>query len=298
MSSSKVMSSSEMVSGFELIDPAGIELGEHPIWDPASGRVAWVDVLGGTLRWLGERGLELWRFPAALGAVALRRGGGVVAAAGDGIHFRDADGETDREPITGLLAPDVRFNDAACDPAGNLLCGTASLRGEPGCGSLYRLTPAGEVETLLAGVTESNGLAWSPDGATLYYVDSGEPAVRRYAYAADALPERGEDLCSVPVGEGVPDGLCVDAEGAVWVGIWEGGALWRVSPQGELLEVVAVPVSRPTCPSFGGPDLGRLFVATAWEGMDAVQRTAEPWAGHLLAYEPRVPGAPAPAFAG
>jgi sugar lactone lactonase YvrE len=283
---------------FEVVDPAGIELGEHPIWDPRSGRVGWVDVFAGVLRWLDAVGVECWQFPAPLGAAAMRRAGGVIAAAGDGIHFRDAQGRIDREPITGLLPEGVRFNDAACDPAGNFVCGTTSLDGARGQGSLYRMSPDGEVETLASDIAESNGLAWSHDGHTLYYVDSGEPVVRRYRYDGARIPEREHDLCSVSEGQGVPDGICVDADGAVWVGLWEGGALWRVSPQGELLDAVTAPVSRPTCPAFGGPGLARLFVATAWEGMDEPARSSEPWAGHLLACEPTVPGAPASAFAG
>ena len=286
------------MSSFEVVDAAGIELGEHPVWDPGGERVGWVDVFAGELRWVADGAATCWRFPAPLGAVAVRESGGVVAAAGDGIHFRDGDGRTDRTPVTGLLPQGVRFNDAACDPVGNFLCGTTSLDAERGLGSLYRVSPDGEVETLASGITESNGLAWSHDGGTLYYVDSGEPAVRRYRYDAGSIPQREQDLCVVPDGHGVPDGICIDADGAVWVGIWEGGALWRVSPDGELLDVIDAPVSRPTCPGFGGPGLAQLFVATAWEGMDEAARGAEPWAGHLLACQPDVPGAPAPRFAG
>jgi sugar lactone lactonase YvrE len=286
------------MSSFGVIDPAGIELGEHPIWDPDNNRIGWVDVYAGELRWVDAHGTDHWQFPAPLGAAAMRWSGGAIAAAGDGIHFRDATGRTDREPIRGFLPGGVRFNDAACDRAGNFLCGTVSLYEEPGAGSLYRVRPSGEVETLLTRVTESNGLAWSHDGATMYYVDSGEPVVRRYAYHPDELPQRGDDLCEVPSGTGTPDGLCVDAEGAIWIAIWEGGALWRVSPEGEILEVLAVPVSRPTCPGFGGPGLSRLFVATASEGMDDAELGSEPWAGHLLAHEPPIPGTPAPVFAG
>jgi sugar lactone lactonase YvrE len=286
------------VSSFEVLDAAGIELGEHPVWDSGAGRVGWIDVFAGELRWVGDAAIECWRLPAPLGAVAVRESGGVVAAAGDGIHFRDGAGQADRAPITGFLPAGVRFNDAACDPDGNFLCGTTSLDAETGLGSLYRVSPDGEVETLAAGITESNGLAWSPDGGTLYYVDSGEPVVRRYSYDGDSIPQRGEDLCAVPDGQGVPDGICIDADGALWIGIWEGGALWHVARDGELLGVVDTPVSRPTCPAFGGPGLTRLFVATAWEGMAEPARAAEPWAGHLLAYDPAVPGAPVALFAG
>lgn len=286
------------MSSFEVIDPAGIELGEHPIWDADNHRVGWVDIPGGMLRWAAGGRNDRWQFPAPLGAAALRRKGGVVAAAGDGVHFRDGTGRADRESITGFLPEEVRFNDAACDPSGNFLCGTVSLHGEPGRGQLYRLRPDGTLETVLSGVTESNGLAWSLDGTTMYYVDSGEPVIRRYRYSADTAPERDDDLYSIPDGQGIPDGLCVDAEGAIWVCIWEGAAIWRISPDGELLDTIETPVSRPTCAAFGGPELSRLFVATAREGMDEDERRAEPLAGHLLACEVSVPGTAVPAFAG
>jgi sugar lactone lactonase YvrE len=285
------------MSGFEAVDAAGIELGEHPIWDPERERVGWVDVFAGQLRWVAGEGIDIWDFPAPLGAAAMRRGGGVVAAAGSGIHFRDAAGGTDREPIIGLLSAGVRFNDGACDPAGNFLCGTMATDGAPGRGRLYRVTPDGGVETLASGISESNGLSWSPDGETMYYVDSAEPVVRRYRYRADAVPERERNLCSID-GGGTPDGICADAEAAIWIAIWERGELWRVSPAGETLAIVQTPVSRPTCPSFGAPGLKRLFLATAWEGMSELERRGEPYAGHLLAYDPPVPGIAAPAFAG
>jgi sugar lactone lactonase YvrE len=286
------------MSSFSVVDAAGVELGEHPLWDPVNGRVGWIDVFGGVLRWLADGRLDLWHFPSPLGVAALRRSGGVVAAAGDAIHFRDASGRVDREPITGLLPEGVRFNDGACDPDGHFLFGTMAADGQADRGSLYRLTPDGDVEVLEAAVTESNGLAWSRDGRTLYYVDSAEPVVRRYEYRPGTTLKRQRDLCTVSVGGGFPDGLCMDGSGAVWVGIWDGAELWRVSPEGELMAAVVTPTSRPTCAAFGGLRLDRLFVATAWEGLDEEGRRAEPWAGHLLVCDPQVPGAQAHAFAG
>jgi sugar lactone lactonase YvrE len=286
------------VTEFAVVDAAGIQLGEHPIWDRRTGRVAWVDIFAGVLRWPSDDGVELWNFPPPLGAAAIRRSGGVVAAADGGIHFRDAQGDVDRDPITGLLPDGVRFNDGACDPEGNFVVGTTSLQGRPGLGSLYRIDPNGAVEVLESAITESNGLSWSHDGRTLYYIDSGEPVIRRYDYHGTAPLKRLSDLYVAGAEDGVPDGLCIDSEGALWVAVWEGGVLWRLSADGELLVTIDVPVSRPTCPAFGDSHLERLFVATAWDGMDDASRDAEPWAGHLLAFKPRVPGAPAHEFAG
>jgi sugar lactone lactonase YvrE len=281
---------------FSVADPAGIQLGEHPFWDAANARMGWVDIFGGALRWVGDAAFDQWPFPAPLGAAALRRDGGVIAAAGGGIHFRDANGRQDREPITGLLADGIRFNDGACDPHGSFVCGTVALDGRAEAGSLYRISPEGDVEVLETSITESNGLAWSQDGRTLYYIDSGEPTIRRYAYRSRQRLERQRDLCSAAAG--IPDGLCIDGTGAIWAAIWEGASLLRISPQGELMAVVSTPVSRPTCAAFGGPGLKRLFVASAWEGLDQAARKLEPWAGHLLVCDPQVPGAAAHAFAG
>jgi sugar lactone lactonase YvrE len=137
---------------------------------------------------------------------------------------------------------------------------------------------------VLEGVTESNGLGWSLDGSVAYYVDSGEPVVRRYAYdqAVGTFGQRLADLAVLTEGEGVPDGLVVDAAGAVWVALWEGGAVRQYAPDGELLRHLPTPVSRPTCPGFAGPGLDVLVVTSAWEGMGQAERHAELWAGHLL----------------
>lgn len=283
---------------FEVRDPAGFELGEHPVWDAGSGRVGWVDVPTGDLRWLGRGLIETWSLPAPLGAVALRQRGGVVAAAGTGFEFRDASGNPDRDRIDGLLPSGVRYNDGACDPQGRFVIGTATVDGRRGGGALYRLDPAGAVTVLLEGVTESNGLCWSLDGAIFYYVDSGDPVIRRYAYSADGLLSRLPDFYVAADGDGVPDGLCIDAEGALWVAMWQGGTLRRLAPDGSELDVIPVPVSQPTCPAFVGRKLDRLVLATAWESLATDQRAEQPWAGHLLGTIPGVRGVAAHAFAG
>jgi sugar lactone lactonase YvrE len=133
----------------------------------------------------------------------------------------------------------------------------------------------------------------------MYYVDSGEPEIRRYAYDRATGQIRDAGLLAVfPAEEGIPDGLIVDAEGAIWAAMWEGSQTCRISAAGEVLERLPMPVSRPTCPTFGGPGLDRLYVTTAWEGMDEQARAAEPLAGSLLVTVPGATGAPALRFAG
>jgi sugar lactone lactonase YvrE len=241
--------------------------------------------------------------PTAIGAAAHRSGGGYVLAAADGFRLVGPDGGSEAGPWRPPGMPDdVRFNDGACDPAGRFWAGTVAHDARPGAGALYRLDPDGAITTVLQGVTESNGLGWSPDGAILYFIDSGEPEPRVRAFDYD--PDTGRigwepyDLIPFPPGTAVPDGLVVDAEGCLWVAMWGAGQVRRYAPSGGLLATLPVPVSRPTCPGFGGPGLADLYLTTAWEGMDEQQRAAEPLAGHLLRTRPGADGSPAGVFGG
>ena len=150
------------------------ELGERPLWDERTGTLLWVDAYGGVVHRLGQDGDHaLAEVGAPLGAAALREGGGLVIARGDGVAFTGPDGAPDRAEIAFQHAANVRFNDGACDPAGRFLIGTCATDGSTSVAALYSVRPDGVVDRLLDGVTESNGLAWSADGATMYYVDSG-----------------------------------------------------------------------------------------------------------------------------
>jgi len=291
---------------WEVVVPAGAELGERPFWDAATGTLGWVDIHAGRLhRYRPGVGVDEVHLEAGVpvSAAAPRRGGGYVLAAADGFRLAGPDGqpaaETRRPPG---MARDVRFNDGACDPAGRFWAGTVAADRRPGGGALYRLDPGGRITLMLDGVTESNGLGWSPDGTTMYYIDSGEPRPRIRAFGFDPVagslgPSR--DLLTAPAELGIPDGLVVDAAGCLWVAFWGGSAVRRYSPDGELLAELPVPVSQPSCPASGGAALTDLYVTTAWEGMTPAQRAAEPLAGHLLRTRVEgVAGQPAAAFAG
>lgn len=294
---------------WEVVVPAGAELGERPVWDPAGGCLLWVDIHAGRLHrhrpGVGSDVLAELAGPGgpiAVGAAAPRVGGGYVLAAGDGFRFLDANAAHESGPHRPAgMADDVRFNDAVCDGAGRFWAGTVAHDVRPGAGALYRLDPDGTITTMLEGVTESNGLGWSPDGSTMYYIDSGEipPRVRAFAFDPDS-GKLGEsrNLIVFPPGKAVPDGLVVDSEGCLWVAMWGGGAVRRYSPGGRLLEAFLVPVSQPTCPAFGGPDLEDLYLTTAWQGMGTAEREIEPLAGHLLRADVGARGLPAGVFGG
>jgi sugar lactone lactonase YvrE len=199
------------------------------------------------------------------------------------------------------MPDNVRFNDGACDPAGRFWAGTEAWDMKTPIASLYRLDPDGSVHEMLTGIAESNGLAWSPDATVFYYTDSGEDSSRIRAFSFDlAAGTLGDeyDLIRFGPGEGFADGLVVDAEGCLWIAMWEGGCVRRYSPDGELIARFPVPCSQPTCPGFGGPDLDELYLTTAWEGMAGEQRAAEPLAGHLLRARPGVRGVPQACYGG
>jgi sugar lactone lactonase YvrE len=265
----------------------------------------WVDITTGRLhRYRPGAGDEVVLDLAgvALGAAAPRRGGGYVLATAAGFRRTDASGRIEEGALRPPGMPaDAHFNDGACDPAGRFWAGTVTSDLRPGAGALYRLDPEGTVTQVFDGVTESNGLAWSLDGTTFYFIDSGEPEPRIRAFGCD-MPtgELGppRDLVRFPGGGAVPDGLVVDAEGTLWVAIWGAGQVHRYAPDGRLLAVLPVPASQPTCPAFGGPGLDELYLTTAWQGMTGQQRAAEPLAGHVLRARPGARGHPVLAYGG
>jgi len=285
-------------SGWSVAVACHCELGERPVWDSRNATLWWVDILAGALHSLdAHHGHRVRQRDAPLGTVALRDRGGVMVASARSIVLLDDDGRIDAEPIEVDFDEGIRFNDGAVDPAGRFVVGTTAIDGRRGAGALYSVDVLGGVRTLLEGVTESNGVGWSPDARTMYYVDSGEPAVRRYDYDCETgNVHRSSDLVALDPATGAPDGLVVDAEGGVWVAMWSGGALLRYDSGGSLLSRWPTPVTRPTCPAFA--DDGQLYLTTAWEGLDETHRAGQPWAGHVLVRRAPVAGLPVSRFAG
>jgi sugar lactone lactonase YvrE len=170
---------------------------------------------------------------------------------------------------------------------------------EPELGSLYRLDPDGTVHRVIERVTISNGLGWSPDGGTMYYVDTVTRRIDRF----DFDPESGDisdrrEFVTIREGGGRPDGLTVDSDGAVWVATWPGYGVHRYLPDGTLDAIVPLPVSNVSSCELGGPDLRDLFITTAWELLSEEEHAAQPLAGSLFQTRVEVPGIPRVPFAG
>lgn len=264
-------------------------LGEGPVWDAASARLVWVDILASRIHWYDPAtGHEaVMATEQHVGSALPRQGGGLVVNLRDGVGLYDADGAfrwLHREPVPGR-----RANDAAVDAAGRLWAGTMRYDEAAGGGTLRRVAPDGTVTPVLDDVAVSNGTDWSPDGKLMYYVDSPTRRIDVFDVdvAGDGLVGGRRPFAVIEDGAGYPDGLTVDADGCVWVALWEGGAVRRYTPDGELDRVVEVPARRATACAFGGPDLSDLYITTATVGLDAAALAGQPLAGSVLV----VPGA-------
>ncbi|MFD4259901.1 SMP-30/gluconolactonase/LRE family protein [Streptomyces sp. NPDC058534] len=282
-------------TAYEVAVRAEAALGEGPTWDPATGRLLWIDILNSRVHTYdpatGRRTVR--RTDQHVGAVKPRAGGGLVLNLRDGIGLLDPDGAfrwLHREAVPGR-----RANDAAVAPDGSLWAGTMRYDEATGGGTLTRFTADGTAEVVLDDVTVSNGTGWSPDGRLMYYVDT--PTCRIDVFDTDPADGRitgRRPLAVIEEGAGFPDGLCVDADGSVWVALWDGGAVRRYTPSGDLDRVLPLPVPRVTACAFGGPGLTDLYITTARVGLSA----PPPLAGSLLVIPDAGRGLPQPAFAG
>lgn len=260
-------------------------LGEGPVWDHRTDLLSWVDILGGFVHHTHPVTGATHTVPvgAPVGALGLLGDDGHLLALRNG--FAPLIGST-LAPLTEAFHSDgLRMNDGAVDPAGRFLAGSMGDGAAP-VGSLYSRDTDGTVRSLFGDVTISNGIGWSHDGALMYYVDSATQAIDVLDYDVDSGTVSGRRRwVEIPVDDGTPDGLTVDAEGCVWVALWDGGQVRRYSPDGDLVAEIRVPVARATSCAFGGPDLDRLFITTAAVGIDPRTPEAD-LAGAVFVAEP------------
>ncbi len=276
-------------------------VGEGPVWDPRVGRLVWVDIPnnlvfstdpadGATTR------RELDR---SVGVVLPRACGGYVAALQDGFYALSGDGPPELIAPVEANDPRTRLNDGEIDPQGRFWAGTMGWHAEEGAGALYRLDADGSVRQMITDVTISNGLGWSPDGTTMYYVDTPTLRIDRFDFdpvSGDIANRR--EFVTIREGGGRPDGLTVDSDGAVWVATWPGYAVHRYLPDSSLEAIIPLPVSNVSSIELGGPDLRDAFITTAWELLSEEEHAAQPLAGSLFHTRVDVPGRARMPFAG
>jgi sugar lactone lactonase YvrE len=264
-------------------------VGEGPFWDAAAGRLHWVDILSGAISSYTPSTGERTRItlPTLVGAAVPKASGGYIAATREG--FADVTAGGAWATRLHILDDGIRMNDAKCDPDGRLWAGSTRMDFTAGHGALHVLDAGGRTETVLDGLTLPNGLGWSPEGRTFYLVDSVARELNAFDTDTGDTDTGDTDtgdtdtgdtdtggirlsnrrvLKAFGEGDGLPDGLTVDSGGCLWIAMWGGSRIVRVSPEGSVIGEVPVPVAQPSSCVFGGPRLDVLYVTTAREGLD------------------------------
>lgn len=270
--------------------------GEGPLWWQDS--LYYVDIENHrVLRFFPATGEERsWDVGERVGTVVPRAGGGLVIAGDRGFHFLDettgvltaiGDPEPDKKP-------DNRFNDGKCSPDGRFFAGTISLVKKTGDARLYRLDPDLSIHEAYGPVTNSNGIVWSADGATVYYIDTPKREVLAFDYL-DGVLSRPRPVISTASIDASPDGMAIDTGGRLWIAFCHGGCVACFDPaDGREVRRVELPCLETTACAFGGPDRADLYVTT---GVHA--KIAEADGGRLFVIRGLgVKGLPAFAFAG
>jgi Gluconolactonase len=283
------------MSTVEIFDERVSELAEAPWYDERTGRVGWVDIMGRRVLWRDLASGEVGEMATAeeVSAAVPRAGGGLVLLLASGPVLADPDGTLTRlepydDPEPGVA---VRTNDAKADPAGRLWFGTMDREHTTPRGALYRLDPGSTTPVrVLSGIIISNGLGWWGD--RMYYVDTMTNRIDMFTYD-EATGEIGDRRTFVEVPK--PDGLCVDAEGHVWVAVWGTGTLRRYTPDGRVDRELTVPTPQVTSCAFAGPDYRTLIITTGAEfGLHGTPGAGLVYVEHLS----DVAGRPVDRFAG
>jgi len=273
--------------------------GEGPFWDSRSNRLLCMDVFAGTVVAIDSvGGVDRYPLPSRATTVIRRRAhGGFVIATEHGLVVAD-DGLTTVEHLAKVIDdPTVRTNDGGCDPFGGFVIGTMSYSERPDGGAVYRVTPDRQVAEILAPVSISNGVQWSADGARVFYIDT--PTRRVDVFDVDPRTGAWSDRrthISIDGTDGSPDGMAIDEEDGLWIGLWGGGAVNHYDSAGRLVETITVPgVTQVSSCAFGGNERSVLFITTSRKGLSTGH---EPDAGAVFSIQTALRGATQAEFPG
>jgi len=286
----------------ELVLDCANHHGEGVFWSPGDGRVWWTDIHGQKL-WSFDPVIRDARFfdvPGRVCCFAPRARGGFIVAFSDRISLYSFErGEEACLCVFEPDNPDTRLNDGRTDRQGCFIVGGMNEKTGTANSSLLRVDADHKVTVLFRAVSCANSICFSPDGQTMYFADTPDREIRAYDYNPETgAIANGRVHASFANEPGLPDGSCVDAEGGVWNAEWEGRRVVRVAPDGTIDRIIEVPVWKPTCCAFGGPDLDTLFITTSRLMGSDQQLAAEPQSGGLFAVKPGFKGVPDAPFAG
>ena len=264
----------------KLIVEARATLGEGPAWDEKTQTLYWLDILEKRI----YAGTELLtQVDEFIGCLAPCKNGHLIL--GKRASFVEFDPVSSQQTVLVTLDESAtnRVNDGKCDPAGRFLAGTMDMNEKDPTGSFYSFDGA-STRTLFRDVTISNGMAWSPDYKTFYYIDTPTCEVRAYDYDVNTgeIANRRRAF-EVPKSRGWADGMTSDVEGNLWIAMWGGAQVTRWDPRtGQLLEQISVPALQSSCPVFGGKDRNELYVTSARKGMSEADLNKYPLSGGLF----------------
>jgi len=285
-------------SPFTCVLDVRASLGECPVWSVSERALYWVDINGPALhRFDPATGSDTaMPMPASIGCFALRERGGFVVALRDGVWLADRDGKLERRVAAAPYDPaHHRFNDGRCDRQGRFFPGTMNEKRDASTGALYRLEADGTLVTVIGDVMISNGLAWSPDGRTMYHADTPTHTIHAYDYdAATGAPSRKRVFAEWTGETDRPDGGAVDSAGNYWTAFYRGGKVLKLSARGDVLAELAIPAKCPTMCAFGGADLRTLYVTTARQMREPAELARLPHSGGVFAMQVDTPGLPEP----
>jgi len=287
---------------WELAVDAHDIIGEGPAWDSTGHTLLWVDIAGRLVQRFDPGSGRVWRraFDQMVGAVLPRSSGGLAVCLQDGVWVTGSDdGEA---TLLAAIEPDdeaTRLNDAKTDRAGRLWGGSMAIDARPNAGSLYRISADGAVDRVASPTTISNGIDWSQDGSLMYYIDTSTHRIDVFDFDLDSgVAADRRPFIELDRSLGLPDGMCVDSEGGIWVAFYDGWTVRRFTSSGALDRSISLPVARVTSCAFGGANLADLYVTSASEGLDRDALAAQPLAGGLFVIRPGVTGTPITPFAG
>jgi sugar lactone lactonase YvrE len=280
----------------ELILDLKLDLGEGPAWDVQAGVLSFVDIRAGDLHLFhpataSHRTLNLGE---PVGCAAPASTNEFIIGLRSGIWTFNLPTQTLTQILRPENIPGNRFNDGKCDPRGRFLAGSMDNAEKENTGSLYSYSADGACRTLLTGLGISNGLTWSPDQKTFYFIDTPTRKVMAYDYNLDTGDiSNPRQVVYIPNGMGWPDGMTSDMDCKLWIAMWEGAKLTRWDPaDGQLLDVYPIPALNVSACCFGGPDLTDLYITSARKGMTEKQLEQYPLSGGLFRLRPDICGAP------
>jgi sugar lactone lactonase YvrE len=279
----------------ELLYQIPAQLGEGAFWDAINERLFWVDIEGKELHIFDPKTKmdKVIAMPSRIGTVVPVSENQVLAALQDGIYLVDLDSKK-LELFSDVESTitENRFNDGKCDPSGNLWVGSMHLNQEQGKAKLYKIDGYGKATAMIDHVTISNGIVWTKDKETMYYIDTPTKQIKAYDFDINTQTISNERV-AVEVSEelGFPDGMTIDENDHLWVGMWNGNAVICFDPKtGELIDKIEVPAHNVTSCAFGGENLDILYITTASLDMTDQEKKAFPLAGSLFKAKPGVKG--------